>query len=183
MAHYIPTTTEVNSTGIARLFLDNIFHLHGLPDSIVSDRGTQFISSFTRALTDLLGIQQKVSTAFHPQTDGQTEQVNAIVEQYLRGYCNYQQDNWSELVSMAEFSYNNTLSATLGITPFQAMYGDNPHYQINPNPVAKLPAPSVIKEYADRLSGLDSYLRSEMTWSQASYSEQANKSQIPSPKL
>jgi len=158
MAHYIPTTTEVNSKGIARLFLDNIFRLHGLPDSIVSDRGTQFVSSFTRALTDLLGIQQKVSTAFHPQTDGQTERVNTIVEQYLRGYCNYQQDNWSELVSMAEFSYNNTLSATLGITPFQAMYGDNPRYPINPNPVAKLPAPSVIKEYADRLSGLDSYL-------------------------
>jgi len=59
---------------------------------------------------------------------------------------------------MAEFSSNNTLSVTLGITPFQAMYGDNPHYQINPNPVAKLPAPSVIKEYADRLPKLDSYL-------------------------
>jgi len=158
MAHYIPTTTEVNSNGIARLFLDNIFRLHGLPHSIVSDCGTQFISSFTRALTDLLGIQQKVSMAFHPQTDGQTERVNAIVEQYLRGYCNYQQDNWSELVSIAEFSYNNTLSATLGITPFQAMYGDNPRYQINPNPVAKLPALSVIKKYADRLSKLDSYL-------------------------
>jgi len=84
---------------------------------------------------------------------------------------------------MAEFSYNNTLSATLGITPFQAMYGNNPRYQINPNPVAKLPVPSVIKEYADRLSELDSYLRSEMTWSQATYSEQVNKSRIPSPKL
>jgi len=59
---------------------------------------------------------------------------------------------------MAEFSYNMTLSATLGITLFQAMHGDNPRYQINPNPVAKLPAPSVIKEYADHLSGLDSYL-------------------------
>jgi len=89
MAYYIPTTTEVNSKGITRLFLDNIFRLHGLPDSIVSDCGTQFVFSFTRALTDLLGIQQKVSTAFHPQTDGQTERVNAIVEQYLRGYCNY----------------------------------------------------------------------------------------------
>jgi len=73
MAHYISTTTEVNSKGIARLFLDNIFHLHELPDSIVSDRSTQFVSSFTRALTDLLGIQQKVSTAFHTPTDGQTE--------------------------------------------------------------------------------------------------------------
>jgi len=73
MAHYIPTTTEVNSKGIARLFLDNIFKLHRLPDSIVSDRGTQFVSTFTHSLTDLLGIQQKVSTAFHSQTDGQTE--------------------------------------------------------------------------------------------------------------
>jgi len=80
---------------------------------------------------------------------------------------------------MAEFSCNNTLSATLGITLFQAMYGDNPRYQINPNPVAQLPAPSMIKEYADRLPELDSYLRSEMTWSQATYSKQANKSQIP----
>lgn len=83
MAHYIPTTTEVNSKGIARLFLDNIFKLHGLLDSIISDRGTQFVSLFTPALTDLLGIQQKVSTTFHLQMDGQTERVNAVVKQYL----------------------------------------------------------------------------------------------------
>jgi len=183
MAHYIPTTTDVNSKGIARLFLDNIFRLHGLLDSIVSDRGTQFVSQFTRYLTDLLGIQQKVSTAFHSQTDGQTEHSNTVVEQYLRGYCNYQQNNWSELVSMAEFSYNNTLSAILGITPFYAMYGSNPRYQINSNPAVKLPAPSVVREYADCLSELDSYLPSEMTWSQADYSEQANKARIPAPKL
>lgn len=63
------------------------------------------------------------------------------------------------------------------------MYSSNPHYQINPNPVAKLPAPSVIKEYTNRLSELDSYLRSEMTWSQATYSEQANKLRIPPLKL
>jgi len=92
-AHHIPTSTDVNSKGIARLFLNNIFHLHGLPDSLVSDHGTQFVSQFTRSLTDLLGIPQKASTAFHPQTDGQTERINAIVEQHLRGYCNSQQDN------------------------------------------------------------------------------------------
>ena len=164
MVHYIATTTDVNSKGIACLFLDNIFHLHGLPDSIVSDRGTQFVSQCTHLLTDLLGIQQKVSATFHLQTDGQTERINAVVEQYLQGYCNYQQDNWSELISMAEFSYNNTLSATLGITPFYTIYGSNPHYQINPNPVVKLSATSVIREYADRLSELDSYLHSEMPW-------------------
>jgi len=174
---------DVNCKQVAKLFFDNIFRLHGIPDSIVSYRGTQFASEFTRALTNLVGIQQKISAAFHPQTDGQTKRINAIVEQYLRGYCNYQQDNWSELLTMAEFSYNNTISATLHITPFQAMYGDNPRYQILPNPNQKLPVPSVIKEYADRLANLDSYLRSEILWAQAAYAEQANNSRIPAPKL
>jgi len=110
MVYYIRTITDVNSKGIARLFLDNMFPLHGLPDSIISDHETQFISQFMRLLTNLLGIQQKVSTAFHLQTDSQTEHINAIVKQYLQGYCNYQQDNWSELISMMELSYNNILS-------------------------------------------------------------------------
>jgi len=79
---------------------------------------------------------------------------------------------------MAEFSYNNTISATLYITSFQAMYRDNPRYQILPNPNQKLPAPSVIKQYADRLANLDSYLRSEMVWAQAAYADQTNNSRI-----
>jgi len=84
---------------------------------------------------------------------------------------------------MAELSYNNTISDTLHITPIQAMYGDNPQYQILPKANQKLPAPLVIKEYADRLANLDSYLRSEMLWAQAAYAEQANNSRIPVPKL
>jgi len=183
MAHYIPTTMDVNSKQVTKLFFDNIFRLHGIPDSIVSDCGTQFASEFTWALTNLVGIQQKISTAFHPQSNGQTERINAIVEQYLRGYCNYQQDNWLELLTMVEFSYNNTISATLHITPFQAMYGDNPRYQILPNPNQKFSAPLVIQEYADWLANLDSYLRSEMLWAQATCAEQANNFRIPAPKL
>ena len=84
---------------------------------------------------------------------------------------------------MAEFSYNNTLSATLRINSFYAMYGSNPCCQINSNLPIKLLAPSVFREYADRLSKLDSYLRSQMTWSQAAYSEPANKTWIHAPKL
>ena len=80
------------------------------------------------------------------------------MEQFLRGYYNYQQDNWSELVTFAEFSYNNTLSTTTGITPFYANYGFHPHYTINPNPVAKLPPPAIIKQYADDLYKLDKHL-------------------------
>ena len=70
MTHYIPTTTDVTSNGIARLFFDNIFRLHGILDSVVSDRSTQFTSDFTHALANLVGTQQKLSTCFYPQTDG-----------------------------------------------------------------------------------------------------------------
>ena len=80
MAHYIPTTTDITSKGIARLFFDNIFKLHGIPDSVVSDRGTPFTSEFTHALSNLVGTEQRLSTSFHPQTDGQTERINAIIE-------------------------------------------------------------------------------------------------------
>ena len=128
MAHYIPTREDTNSEQVARLYFDNIFRLHGLPDSIISDRGTQFTSVFSRTLCKLVGITQNLSTSFHPQTDGQTERINAILELYLRGYINYQQDNWCELLTMAEFAYNNTVSATTGITPFFALYGQHPRY-------------------------------------------------------
>ena len=105
-------------------------------------------SSFTKALCSLANVQQKMSTSFHPQTDGQTERVNAVVEQYLRGYCNYQQDNWSELLTMAEFSYNNTVSASTGVSPFFAMYGDHPKYS---DPIYTKPSapvtPAAIKEF------------------------------------
>jgi len=84
---------------------------------------------------------------------------------------------------MAEFSYNNTISATLHITPFQAIYGDNPRYQILAYPNQKLPTHSFIKEYANRLAYLDCYLKSEMFWAKAAYAEQANNSKIPTPKL
>ena len=120
MAHYIPTHESVTSEGTARLYFDNIFPLHGLPDSLVSDRGTQFTSGFSRSLCKLVGATQNLSTSFHTQTDGQTERVNDILKQYLRGYINYQQDNWTEILTLAEFAYNNTVSATTDITPFFA---------------------------------------------------------------
>ena len=126
MANYIPTRKDTNSEQVARLYFDNIFRLHALPDSIISDRGTQFTSVFPRTLCKLVGITLKLPTRFHPQTDGQTERVNAILEQYLRGYINYQSDNWCELLTIAEFAYNNTISATTGITLFFALYRQHP---------------------------------------------------------
>src|SRR5690606_4084097 len=112
MAHYIPCTTELDAETFAKLFVQNIFRLHGLPTKIVSDRGSLFTSKFWKWVAAKLGIKRNLSTAYHPQTDGQTERVNAIFEQYLRCYCNYNQDNWVGLLPVAEFAYNNTKSAT-----------------------------------------------------------------------
>jgi len=83
MAHFVPTTEKTSAEGLARLFRDNIWKLHGLPDSIISDRGPQFAAGIMKELNHMLGIETKLSTAFHPQTNGQTERMNQELEQYL----------------------------------------------------------------------------------------------------
>jgi transposase InsO family protein len=94
LRHFAPYSTTIDAEGLAELFLSNIFCLHGLPETIVSDRGPQFASRFWKHLCHALKIEPCLSTAFHPETDSQTERVNAIMEQYLRAYVNYQQDDW-----------------------------------------------------------------------------------------
>ena len=84
---------------------------------------------------------------------------------------------------MAEFSYNNTLSSSTGITPFYAIYGEHPRYLIQSRPEFTLPPPTVLKEFAENLASLNENLRNEMTWAQAVYSEQADKHRIPAPKF
>lgn len=159
--------------------------LHGLPDLIFPDRGTQFTSGFSRSLRKLVGITQNLSTAFHPQTDSQTERVNGVLEQYLHGYINYQQDNWVEILTIAEFAYNKTISATTGITPFFALYGQHPRYIIKANPatVTATPIPTlvVLQEWAGQLDILNTYLRSKMAYAQAVQAEQAYKDRLPAP--
>src|SRR2546430_2376292 len=86
---------------MAQLYLQNIFKLHGLPHNIISDRGTQFTSKFTRRLLELCDIKSNKSTAYHPQSDGQTECVNQVLEQYLHIFCDYQQDDWYHLLQLA----------------------------------------------------------------------------------
>src|SRR5882724_3591078 len=91
-AHTIPTTSDVTALGIARLFRDHIWKLHGLPEEVISDRGTQFVSNFMFSLSQLLKIRIAASTAYHLQTDGQTERVNQEVKQFLRLFVNQCQD-------------------------------------------------------------------------------------------
>ena len=107
MRHFIPRRDTCTAEQLADLYARHIFRLHGLPESIISDRGTQFTAKFWRALCRILKIEALLSTPFHPQTDGQTERSNAILEQYLRAYVNYLQDDWEAWIHLAEFAGNN----------------------------------------------------------------------------
>src|SRR6266571_5003684 len=105
---FIPTHDTITSPELAKLFLLNVFSKHGVPSHITSDRGPEFVSHFFRSLGKALDIRLHFTSGYHPEGDGQTEQMNQTLEQYLRIYCNYQQDNWSKLLPLTEFAYNNT---------------------------------------------------------------------------
>jgi len=96
MVYFIPTTEKMSVEGLARLFRDNVWKLHGLPESIISDRGPQFAAELIRELNRMLGIRSKLLMAFHPQTDRQMERVNQELEQYLRMFIDHRQEQWPE---------------------------------------------------------------------------------------
>jgi len=106
-ARFITTTSDITSLGVTRLFRDNVWKLHGLPEEVISDRGPQFVSNVMCGLSEILGIKVAASTAYHPQTDSQTECVNQEVEQFLRLFVNQRQDDWYDWLSIAEFAYND----------------------------------------------------------------------------
>jgi len=117
-AHFILIHTTVTAEGVARLFLHQVWKLHGLPKYVVSDRGPQFVTHFTRELYRLLGIKLASSTAWHPQTDGQTECVNQELDQYLQLFVNERQDDWYDLLPMAKFQHNNHVHSATQQPPF-----------------------------------------------------------------
>src|SRR5437868_14950085 len=105
------------------MILRTVIKHHGLPRDIVTDRGAIFTSDLWKEMTKGMGIRRKLSMAFHPQMDGQTERVNAIMEQLLRGYVEYSQQDWEDWLAFAEFAYNNNLQEMIKTTPFFANYG------------------------------------------------------------
>jgi len=92
MTHFIPTTEKTSAEGLAGLFRDNVWKLHGLPESIILDRGLQFTAGLMKELNKMLGIKSKLSMVFHPQTNGQTERANQELEQYLRMFIDHRQE-------------------------------------------------------------------------------------------
>ncbi|MCO5583817.1 hypothetical protein L7F22_037731 [Adiantum nelumboides] len=126
MAHFIPCKKTASAPDIASLFVQHIFRIHGLPRSIISDRDPKFIGHFWTSLFKSLGTNLLFNSAYHPQTDGQTERINQILEEMLRHYIQIRLASWKEYLPLVEFAYNNAPHSVTGMTPFQAAYGHTP---------------------------------------------------------
>ena len=127
MAHFLPLKTgKKTAADLARTFAKEVWRIHGLPADIISDRDSRFTSSTWQTFIAVLGIKPRMSTAFHPQTDGQTERMNQVLEAYLRSFIAQDQDDWADLLPMAEFAYNNSAATATGMTPFFANMGYHP---------------------------------------------------------
>jgi Integrase zinc binding domain/Integrase core domain len=126
MVHYAACSTTINAPGVMQLFEQNVIRLHGLPRVLITDRDTRFTSRFWREACDKLQTKLAMSTAFHPQTDGQTERANRTLEDMLRSYVNVRHDNWDEHLAMLEFAVNNAKNESTGYSPFFMTYGRHP---------------------------------------------------------
>ena len=176
----IPCDVHLNSPQLARLFLIHVFSKHGVPSHVTSDRGREFVSAFFRSLAELLDMKLHFTSGWHPSADGQTERMNQTVEQYIRIFCSYQQDDWDKLLPLAEFALNNAPNASTGISPFYANKGYNPAITVHPErDVAETHA----RDYAVDLQDLHQFLREQITFAQTRYKETADKRLLIDPDI
>jgi hypothetical protein len=177
-AYFEPYRESSTAEDLAYIFMKTVVARHGTPEVIKSDRGTVFTSQFWKSLMDLSGTHQKLSTAYHPQTDGQTERTNQTLEQYLRCYVNYQQNNWVQLLPIAQFAFNNSTAST-GISPFYANYGLHPNIEKDARgvkPIAKQAQISVTN-----IQKLHLMLKEELVRLSKQTTKQANKKRSEGP--
>ena len=128
--HLFLVTSQITADGVAGIYFDYVFPLHGIPRKVISDRGPQFAARSMRALYKRLGIDAGLTTAYHPQANGQVECKNQEVEAYLCLFINKRQDDWVDLLPTAEFVINSQLNSATGHTPFELLYGYTPNFTI-----------------------------------------------------
>src|SRR3954470_10517443 len=175
MVHFVPMKSNATAPDVAQLFFNNVFRLHGLPKVIVSDRDAKFTSKFWQSLFQTLGTKLAMSTAFHPQTDGQTKRTNQTLEDMLRAFTNYRQDNWDSQLAAAEFACNNAPNQSTGLSPFHMTQGRDPW-----NPYSSLTTvPDQVPAAADFMTTLSSNIKiatDTLTLAKAHQEKNANKS-------
>ena len=191
--HFIACLADDEGTSAeetARMLLHYVWKLHGLPNTAVSDRGPQFVSEVWTHLCRLLKIQPRLSTAFYPETDGQTENANKDMKRYLRSFVNYLQDDWVEWLPMAEFAANNTESFTTNTSPFFANAGFHPKisydFELHLPPTAENTREQIQRNKAETIAAkmkeVQEFLQNEMQLAQERMEEQANRDRVPAPR-
>jgi hypothetical protein len=130
-ALFFPCNKSVDATGVAVIYAQQVFPHYGVPRKIISDRDPRFTANFAQAVCVQLNVKQNISTAYHPQTDGQLERANARLEQYLRIYGNAEQDDWVTLLPMAQYVHNSWINTSTGYTPFDLLIGHTPTVNVS----------------------------------------------------
>ncbi|MCO5612154.1 hypothetical protein L7F22_066416 [Adiantum nelumboides] len=172
MAHFIPCKKGASAPDIASLFVQHIFRIHGLPRSIISDRDPKFTGHFWTSLFKSLGTNLLFSPAYHPQTDGQTERVNQILEEMLRHYIQQRLASWEEYLPLVKFAYNNAPHSVTGMTPFQAAYG---HTLLVPTNFVLQHKVALADQLVQKMQDILVQVRDKLVHIQQKYQKQANK--------
>jgi hypothetical protein len=180
-AYFVPYNESSDASDLAYAFLKIVVSQHGLPDEIISDRDKLFTSKFWKSLMAQLGANHKLSTAFHPQTDGQTERLNQTLEQYLRSYVNEQQTNWVELLPLAQFAYNSAKSESTQTSPFFANHGYEPEAYRQPRKDETRAQGAMV--LVQKLQELHQQLAMDIQFNDLRISAQANKKRSMGPPL
>lgn len=175
-AHFLPLRHPFTAASVSKLFVDNIVKLHGVPLSVVSDRDKKFTSHFWRELIKALGSKLNYSTAYHPQTDGQSERINQCLEQYLRCAVQDNPRHWKKWLSLAEFWYNSSFHTALGCTPFKALYRTEPNFGGMPN--LTVSADSVTNDTALEYQAQTELLRAQLIRAQQRMKMYADKNRV-----
>jgi transposase InsO family protein len=180
MAHFVAMPKLPDAEETAAVFIKEVVRLHGLPKSIISDRGSQFISHLWKRMLELLRIQSCLSSAYHPESNGQSERTNQTLQQYLRCFTSYQQDDWFSLLPLAEFTFNNSVSASTGFTPFYANSGYHPRFEFLSPSETRVPA---IEERLRNLNMTHEQLKVNLAKAQLDQKEHADAHRKKHPTL
>jgi hypothetical protein len=180
-AYFMPFLKNGNAQQLAKLVTERVFANHGTPQDIISDRDKLFLSNFWKTTTELLNIRTKLSTSYHPQTDGQTERTNQTLEQFLRVFTNYLQDNWVSLLPIAQFTYNTNKNASTNMSPFQANYGFVPTIRFEEKSLTTYA--NAAKRDIEELRTIHNQLRMDISKATTTQAFHANKHRSRGPDL
>ena len=177
---------DIGTKAVLEVLGRRVFSTYGLPDSIVHDRGTQLVAHLWKRICQRYGVKSKPSSAYHPETDGQTENANKVMKNYLRAYVRHAQDDWVDYLPDAEFAANNHVNVSTGMTPFFADHGYHPRTGVEPpqsfdeDATGRAELLSADKITA-RQEAMTKWLTDNLTWAQADQARHANSSRAPHP--